>query len=1381
MDSQWPYLVPSSNKSHESNTLFAQWNFRKQLMRLVIYEKDLVHFSGDNIPKEINSLQFKLFEPVNSGESKQSSTIKNNNKTTLLLSAIINIPPHIKSLEFLGSDDPLIDYQYVVTVFEMGVIPNSITHLTIFINKFYLLDLSKFTLPASVNHIGLSSWDNWKAVQKFIPASVTSLKVFKGVLERSIVLNPSITDLKLERAESYDHLVANIQTFRIMRKDYSTLPLTPEKRVYYRNDTGYQSGAELPSYGGVFKVMTFPSVPIPSSTTKLIWKSFRAPSSIPLSVKSITFGHIFNEPIPKDLLPESVESVIFQGANQCLSRINLPSTLKHLDLGPEFKQFLFGNEHIPPSVTFLEIYLEDDDIYQFLFSKFTIPRSVTHLKIHFVKNFSYSCYFPSSIKYISCDSHFYSKIFVVDAEEYYNRAMERHPGYSVKSILKSIKLSKDFSQTILRDTLPSSLTMLQCSNNYKKTVDLGALPRSINKLVCPRPPNLATSGFAPDHQLDYLQYYLDLSTVDITIKGPIKITDTIPITYSVETGLFPQPSIPIDQLTLLIYNDGTLAPLNSIIRKLIINKQTIPPQSIPESVKELVLLSCRLQPGSIPASVEELEIRSESAITQDLIPMSVRKLKFYSIVDHPLAIIPPSVVELTANINYNTLSLLSSNDTSYPTPVYDKPQPIHHNNTTMMSKDPFLRIWRNTFLKQKILDYYYISRVFISTLDECKLAQQLFKQQCLVCPKEKDLYQEILDTTDCSSFVDLDARQINYSIDSYPKSLTSLSLGNFNPTSPIPWRVTHLSGSRKDDICPPTVQSLTAQYPSRTTDLSIPPNVSHLTIGFYHVSFSGPLSVKSLRLESKATFSVLEKVTCPLERISISYQVFQRLRTNVQLPLSIVGGPYDIYDTSKQISTSATTLIWPLNLVVPEGLIPGNINRIIFGNEFNQIITENSLPSTITHINFGNSFNQNLDFVFLPPRLRYLSFGESFDQSIENLPQTLLHLSLYLGSCFNIMHIPPLISHLSLYSSKRRTQEKVPIFIPKFVKHLSAYVSNIYVCSTTIKSIYSNQWTVNILDPDQFDLKYKEYTSSKTNIVKEQQQQQQQLSKSMVIHLNNTLGKFNFNQFIRPNFFSSDFNIKSIDFGDSFNQIILEKTIPMSVEIIKFGKTFNQKLGQNCLPNSVTKISLGFSFNQPLFLPPSVTFLSLGDEFNQPLHGAMLPDVLEELYFGRDFNQPIDHIAFPASLKILHFGNEFNQIFAQNNLPSGIKELSIGENFLNPLDILINTQLTCLILKSGYYSVLDQLEWIPNTVTKLSLGGQSTFSLILSAELIPRSVTDLSISDYQPMIDLDFLSPNVSILKIGKTFKGRIPPTVQHLELSDYFDLPLEYILPINR
>ena len=73
-------------------------------------------------------------------------------------------------------------------------------------------------------------------------------------------------------------------------------------------------------------------------------------------------------------------------------------------------------------------------------------------------------------------------------------------------------------------------------------------------------------------------------------------------------------------------------------------------------------------------------------------------------------------------------------------------------------------------------------------------------------------------------------------------------------------------------------------------------------------------------------------------------------------------------------------------------MIPDETRYLIFEN-YNHPI-DNCIPKNVILISFGNYFNQPINKNSIPDGVLYLYFGKSFNQSIENIPSSVIHLSL---------------------------------------------------------------------------------------------------------------------------------------------------------------------------------------------------------------------------------------------------------------------------------------------------------------------------------------------------------------------------------------------------
>ena len=68
-------------------------------------------------------------------------------------------------------------------------------------------------------------------------------------------------------------------------------------------------------------------------------------------------------------------------------------------------------------------------------------------------------------------------------------------------------------------------------------------------------------------------------------------------------------------------------------------------------------------------------------------------------------------------------------------------------------------------------------------------------------------------------------------------------------------------------------------------------------------------------------------------------------------------------------------------------------NKICFNYNSNEPLTNDSIPNNTTHLFFGDLFNQPVDN-YIPEGILHITFGWMFNQSIENIPKSVISLTL---------------------------------------------------------------------------------------------------------------------------------------------------------------------------------------------------------------------------------------------------------------------------------------------------------------------------------------------------------------------------------------------------
>lgn len=75
---------------------------------------------------------------------------------------------------------------------------------------------------------------------------------------------------------------------------------------------------------------------------------------------------------------------------------------------------------------------------------------------------------------------------------------------------------------------------------------------------------------------------------------------------------------------------------------------------------------------------------------------------------------------------------------------------------------------------------------------------------------------------------------------------------------------------------------------------------------------------------------------------------------------------------------------------------PASLERLSFGENFNQPIDGVAWPVSLRQLSFGESFNRPIDAVVCPASWQQLSFGENFNRPIETFSRICFSIISYL-------------------------------------------------------------------------------------------------------------------------------------------------------------------------------------------------------------------------------------------------------------------------------------------------------------------------------------------------------------------------------------------------
>eukprot|EP00435_Cladocopium_sp_Y103_P063637 s32_g25.t1 len=395
-------------------------------------------------------------------------------------------------------------------------------------------------------------------------------------------------------------------------------------------------------------------------------------------------------------------------------------------------------------------------------------------------------------------------------------------------------------------------------------------------------------------------------------------------------------------------------------------------------------------------------------------------------------------------------------------------------------------------------------------------------------------------------------------------------------------------------------------------DVTLPKTVQKLELNcdaFLDVTW--PAKLKCLTIPS-CRRTPLSQVVLPhsLENLAFGDNIQQSL-TNVRLPASLcslaIGGNHPLGRVTFPVNLQILTFGARFNQSLEGVVLPKGLRSLTFGDKFNQTLEGVKLPRSLQSLTFGNRFNQSLKDVLLPATLQSLIFGSRFKQSMDEvmLPPKLQEVAF--GQRFS----KPFASAKLPASLRRLTF----CWIPE-VKFPSRHIAGL----TTLQNL-------NI-----------EFASGSVRGIS---------LKGLILpaHLRTlTFGQY-FNQRLTGLKFPS--TLEQLTFGYYFNRRLTDVNFPSGLRILTFGRYFDQPLVGVTFPVALEQLTLGCCFNQRLTdvdFPSGLRILTFGRHFNQPLQGVTFPVALEQMTLGCCFNQRLTDVDFPSGLRILNFGQYFDQV-----------------------------------------------------------------------------------------------------------------------------------------
>ncbi|KAF2071186.1 hypothetical protein CYY_007503, partial [Polysphondylium violaceum] len=720
----------------------------------------------------------------------------------------------------------------------------------------------------------------------------------------------------------------------------------------------------------------------------------------------------------------------------------------------------------------------------------------------------------------------------------------------------------------------------------------------------------------------------------------------------------------------LYLNSNSTATPNALIRYLKTSNSITPPDSVK-------VYKSSHPPLSYTPSLEKLYILSKSLSALSF-PTTLRQVYFV--------------------LNKRNVSYLSGgNESLYLKNRYQNIcLPCSSNNNI----DLFFKIWRNPYLYIRIYEMNLSTKInFIKEGDRVYKFENQDRDHCI---------HQSLKFRDSGGLSVVPDGVTYYSVGYESDRQNSQSLLALLPSSVTKLKI-DCKGLGKD-VIPSSIKHLVLPSSSSIYAGSIPSTVKILEIKcsqnsmpFTQFAASIPTTVEKVILGTKCLLG-----SRFLKKEMLAYLTERKLVDEVYQVVEQTGEP---------VLPNTTVLLWKPNEMIPVGVVPYGVKRIVFGFWFNQTIAPESVPASVTEINFGDCFDQCLSLVHLPLSLKYLSLCH-YNHPLKpfSLPPNLVRFQI-IGKPYShtqtLVHLPRSVRYIKIHKHKLKQD---------YVNDSSLFKATHFYSHCT----EDQQKLIN--DINQGIQQHQQQTTSNS------------LSPSLEVHL-----------YISENFaitpgLLNHLNIQSISFGGEFNQSLLPDSLPDTVKKLGFdkGSLFNQEM---------------------LAIPPGIQDLDLTHYSCETHLTSALPPSLTRLKMCKNY-QPLSSGFFPQGLKSLIFDHSVN-LCTPDTIPDTVTQLSLRRINKQSLSFIPPTVHTLSLGMSDQ----EILKSIPKTVKELVLYPYSNM-LYFDSKYIPATITKLSVFHqfHINLLNIDKLPPSVKSLSCtdSKPSVCKIPSTVEHIELTNY-------------
>ncbi|CAK9099813.1 Dynein axonemal heavy chain 6 (Axonemal beta dynein heavy chain 6) (Ciliary dynein heavy chain 6) [Durusdinium trenchii] len=261
-----------------------------------------------------------------------------------------------------------------------------------------------------------------------------------------------------------------------------------DKEICPKKTLREQGITEMSSLSYLYKSINLPRVSLPDNLKSLTFGHAFNESlddiDLPNDLETLTFGEHFNHPMEKVLLPCKLKRLTFGRCfNNCLENVRLPANLRTLTFGDRFNERLDGVV-LPNALEELSFGL----FFNRSLQNVSLPKNLQSLTLGEAFNQSLeSIHFPSNLKSLRFGEDFNQPLTAelpraLEVLIFGDRFNQRLEGVSLPEGLEVLTFGDDFVQSLESVSLPRSLRSLTFGMYLNHSLENVTLPQGLQEL-----------------------------------------------------------------------------------------------------------------------------------------------------------------------------------------------------------------------------------------------------------------------------------------------------------------------------------------------------------------------------------------------------------------------------------------------------------------------------------------------------------------------------------------------------------------------------------------------------------------------------------------------------------------------------------------------------------------------------------------------------------------------------------------------------------------------------------------------------------------------------------------------------------------------------------